>query len=95
MISQRTKAALQAARARGVRLGNPRPLEALRFANAAIRKTRPADEVVMLVRRRQAEGTSLRRIAAELNRLNIRTPRGRSWYASSVKNLLRPCSEAA
>jgi DNA invertase Pin-like site-specific DNA recombinase len=95
MTSRRTKAALQAARARGVRLGNPRPLEALLFANAAIRNTRPAAEVVSLARRCQADGMSLRRIAAELNRLNVRTPRGRSWYASSVKNLLRPCSEAA
>lgn len=35
MISQRTKAALAQAKARGTRLGNPRPLDALQLANAA------------------------------------------------------------
>jgi hypothetical protein len=31
---------------------------------------------------------TLRRIADELNRLNIRLPRGRQWYASSARNRL-------
>jgi hypothetical protein len=31
---------------------------------------------------------TLRRIAQELNRLNIRPARGRQWYASSVSNQL-------
>jgi len=36
---------------------------------------------------RQQQWT-LRRIAQELNRLNIRPVRGRQWYASSVSNQL-------
>jgi proline dehydrogenase len=37
---------------------------------------------------RQQDWT-LRRIAEELNRLSIRSPRGRQWYASSVRNQIR------
>ena len=36
----------------------------------------------------KAQGKGLREIARDLNRLSIRPPRGRQWYASSVKNQL-------
>jgi hypothetical protein len=35
-----------------------------------------------------AEGRSLREIARELNRIGVKTPRGKDWYASSVSNQL-------
>jgi hypothetical protein len=34
------------------------------------------------------QGKGLRQIARDLNRLNIRPPRGREWYATSVRNQL-------
>jgi DNA invertase Pin-like site-specific DNA recombinase len=90
LISQRTKAALAQAKARGTRLGNPRPLEALEKANAAKaeRHGPVAPEVQALIWERRAQGRSLREIAGELNRLGNRTPRGCQWYASSIRNLL-------
>jgi DNA invertase Pin-like site-specific DNA recombinase len=88
MISQRTRAALAAAKARGTRLGNPRPLEALKKANAAKAHLFPAPETLMLISEWNKAGRGLRGIARELNRLGIRTPRGKQWYASTVRNQL-------
>jgi DNA invertase Pin-like site-specific DNA recombinase len=84
-ISQRTKAALAQAKARGVKLGNPRPLAALELANAVHRARRPAPEVLNLIRSLRGQGMNYRAIASELNRLNIRTGRGCQWYDVTVK----------
>ena len=84
-ISLNTKAALAQAKARGTRLGNPRPLDALKLANAARAHLKPAQHVLELIVGWKAKGKGLREIARELNRLNIRTPRGKEWYACTVK----------
>jgi DNA invertase Pin-like site-specific DNA recombinase len=80
MISQRTKAALAEAKRRGTRLGNPRIEAARTLALAAHHAHRPEPEVLTLM--------TLRAIARDLNRLNIRPARGREWYASSVRGQL-------
>lgn len=97
-ISRRTKEALSAARARGVRLGNPNGAAALRRAekgNQAALATlqAQADEharnLAPVIEALKAEGhTSLGAIASELNRRGMLTPRGGQWYKTSVKNLL-------
>lgn len=98
-ISQRTKEALQAAKARGVKLGNPNGAAALRRAGQgaeALRKavTANADAFaeslspVLQDIRGQGHAT-LRAIAAELNARGIRTRRGGRWHVSTVRNLIR------
>src|SRR5579863_4556003 len=81
MISQRTKAALAAAKARGTKLGNPKPLEALKLANAAQAHLKPSPEALNIMKDWKAQGRGLREIARELNRLGNRTRRGCPWYA--------------
>jgi len=87
-ISQRTKAALAQAKGRGTKLGNPRAAEAAVLARAAIVLQKPPPKVIALIEERRTGGASLREIAAELNQLGSRTPRGKKWYASSVTNLI-------
>jgi DNA invertase Pin-like site-specific DNA recombinase len=97
-ISDRTKAALAAAKARGVKLGNPNgaaPLLRAGRGNAdAVRAVQAqaaerAREYAEIIEDIQASGVaSLAGIARELNERGIVTPRGGRWHASSVKNLL-------
>jgi DNA invertase Pin-like site-specific DNA recombinase len=88
MISQRTKAALAEAKRRGTRLGNPRIEAARTLALSAHHAHRPELEVLTLMVEWRSQGKTLRAIARDLNRLNIRPARGREWYASSVRGQL-------
>jgi hypothetical protein len=44
--------------------------------------------VLKLIADWRGQGKTLRAIADDLNRLQVRTPRGKQWYASSVRNQL-------
>jgi DNA invertase Pin-like site-specific DNA recombinase len=82
MISQRTRAALAAAKARGKRLGNPRLSEASAVgrANHEAATARRDANVLPIIRELQSAGvTSLNAIAAELNRRGVKTARGGRW----------------
>lgn len=90
MISQRTKAALAAAKIRGIKLGNPRAAQAAILARAAKGIAPAPPEVLRLMAGWQGSGKGLREMARELNHLGVRTPRGNQWYASTVRaQLLR------
>jgi DNA invertase Pin-like site-specific DNA recombinase len=92
MISRRTKDALAAAKARGVRLGNPNL--AATTAEAAAARTAAADafaaKVRPIIREIQNSGvTSLRGVARALTARGIRTARGGDWTAVQVSDILR------
>lgn len=96
VISERTKAALASAKARGVQLGNHTNLEA---AQAAGRATGKADADQFAERMRGQvmpmvdQGLSYREIARRLESLGIKTARGGVWQPQQVSNLVKRLRE--
>ena len=91
LISSRTKAALAAKKAQGVKLGNPRAAEASVIATAAVKASADAfaANVLPIVRQLQGAGvTKLADIAEALNVRGVKTARGGQWHASSVRNVI-------
>jgi DNA invertase Pin-like site-specific DNA recombinase len=82
MISQRTKVALQAAKARGVVLGSPNGCRVQRDRAGAFAETlRPVLELL-------PAGLSLRQLSATLNEQGIKTERGGAWAPMTVSRML-------
>jgi DNA invertase Pin-like site-specific DNA recombinase len=98
LISERTKAALAAAKARGVKLGNPYGARALKGkqvgnkqAVAAVKanaEQRAAGLRIIVDDLKDQGITSVRAIATELNERGILTPRGGEWHPTSAARLL-------
>jgi DNA invertase Pin-like site-specific DNA recombinase len=88
LIAGRTRAALAAAKARGVKLGNPNIEHARERAIAVIKGEAERNVLPIINEVRRAGATSLRQIAEALNSRGISTPRGGVWYATSVRNVL-------
>lgn len=108
LIGQRTKAALAAAKARGVKLGRapgtvvPSTSESVQrgAAEAAqarrMQADRKAHAVLPRISELQAQGLSLAKIAQALEAEGIRTPRGGTWTATAVRRaVLRTGVEGA
>ena len=91
-ISERTKAALAAAKARGVRLGNPhapKPFtpEARQQAIAVTRQQADARAHQLSDVLAEFDGQSANATAKALNERRLPTPRGGKWTARSVINV--------
>jgi DNA invertase Pin-like site-specific DNA recombinase len=95
MISQRTKDALAAAKARGVKLGKPENLrnQMAGCANGRAARTRAAinragDLLPIMADIKTGGASSLRAIAAELNSRGIPSARDGDWSAIQVARVL-------
>jgi DNA invertase Pin-like site-specific DNA recombinase len=96
LISERTKAALAAAKARGRRLGNPNGAAHLRaYGNGRAAKAVQTAAQDRAERLRRVIGelhssgvTSANALAKALNDCHVATARGGSWTARSVLNVL-------
>jgi DNA invertase Pin-like site-specific DNA recombinase len=92
LIATRTKLALQAAKRRGVMLGNRSNLDEARLRGGETTKAeaeRHAQNVLPIIREVQAAGArSLAQIAAALNARGVETARGGSWLPTQVKRIL-------
>jgi len=101
LISERTKAALQMAKARGVKLGNPKLNEIRNSDTKAATEARSAkakarnqeirttiDEMVESISPEYRSDVSLRTIASMLNDAGYVTSRGKQWRHTSVNRVL-------
>jgi DNA invertase Pin-like site-specific DNA recombinase len=92
MISQRTRDALARAKANGKRLGNRTNLAEAQASGRQVQVDQAlarAANVLPVIREIQGAGCStLREVAAALNRRGIQTPRGGSWTAMAVKRVI-------
>lgn len=100
LVSERTKAALAAAKARGVKLGGDRgyrppqaPDATLGSRAAAEKRIRKADHAAhgllpVIAELRAAGASSLHALAAGLTERGVSTPRGGSWTATAVRRVL-------
>ena len=92
LISERTKAALAARKAKGGRLGNPRNIAEAgkvgRTVQSTVANEFAANVLPVVDGLRSAGAETLEAISCGLNRQGVRTARGKRWYASSVVNLL-------
>jgi DNA invertase Pin-like site-specific DNA recombinase len=89
LISQRTKAALAAAKARGVRLGNPNLAEAQSKAAAAAQAQADRFAASMRSILDSLGDISANAMARELNARHVTTASGGKWSASTVIRVQR------
>lgn len=87
-ISKRTKAALAAAKARGVKLGGHRPGSEARHAARALKADQFANRTGEMVLALRASGLSLTGTANKMNLLGVPRPQGGRWSDVSVRRLL-------
>ncbi len=92
LISERTRVALAAKKAQGVKLGNRRNLAEAGAKGAEAQRAGAdafAGNILPLIRQLQAAGvTTSRGIAEALNARGARTARGGAWHGTTVLNLL-------
>jgi len=89
-VSARTKAALKAAKERGVVLGKSMNLDKIKKGHAtqADIADRNAQKVQTTINGLRSANMSLRAIAQELNAMGVVTPRKAQWTAQAVKNAI-------
>jgi DNA invertase Pin-like site-specific DNA recombinase len=92
-ISERTKAALKAAKARGVKLGTPENLTAdAQKAGAESNRRKATDrtkDILPTVLKLRAEGKGMKAIADALNAAGETTPNGGDWHAAQIQRILK------
>jgi DNA invertase Pin-like site-specific DNA recombinase len=91
--SERTKAALKALKARGVKLGKPENLTHAAQVKGAAANVRKAAErhrdITPVILSLRAEGLGMKAIADKLNTEGRTTPNGGEWHAMQIRRILK------
>jgi DNA invertase Pin-like site-specific DNA recombinase len=86
LIGERTKAALAAAKQRGVRLGvHGAETLAPKYRDEAMVR---AEQLAPVIREMQKRGYSIRGMADELTKRKVPTPNGGTWHPQTVKRVV-------
>ncbi len=92
-VSTRTRAALAAAKARGVKLGNPKNLAEWN-SRRKHQAQQFADQHSNLIWSLRSKGRTLREICDVLNDAGIKTPRGGQFHPMQIARILRRSGDA-
>jgi DNA invertase Pin-like site-specific DNA recombinase len=102
LISERTRAGLAAAKARGVRLGNPHLraglpsyVAAARLAQQAKADTRAQDLAPLIAAARASGCTTLQLLADYLNAMHVPAARGGRWSPTTVGRVVKRLARQA
>lgn len=85
LISQRTKAALAAAKERGQELGKHGKIQAARNKADAVDRLQPVAPTLVVLR---GEGMTMRQMVATLNDRGIASPAGGKWHLGNLHKAL-------
>lgn len=88
-ISERTRAALRAAKERGVKLGGARDATMARNAAVKAKADAEAQRVMKVIAPLRSAGQSINVIADTLNDMGVPTSRGGRWTAKQVSRVLQ------
>ena len=89
MISMRTRDALAAAKARGVKLGTAGPLNLLKINDRHHTYAKEhATRLQAILQGMQSRGLAQRAMVAELNGLGLKAPRGGMWHLATLQRVL-------
>ena len=89
-ISQRTRAAMASAKARGIKFGNPKLAELNRTRKNQAKKT--ANSIAPIVLPLRQKGMTLQEIANTLNAMGVKTTKGNELYPMQVKRIIERAS---
>lgn len=90
LVSERTKAALSHKRACGYKTGGPVPFGFDADSTGKLTKNRNEQKAIKLIHKLRGEGSTLRAIAAELQKRGILTRAGRvKWQPSAINKILK------
>lgn len=90
-ISERTKAGLAVAKAKGVKLGNPNPVASLEKGRATQQDKADnfAQKMAKIILPLRESGASYQQCCDVLNEAEIPTRRGKKWTKMAVRNLVK------